>query len=81
MDKRAVKRNQIKRRVREVFRHKRTQFQNNADIVIIALSGAEKLDFGQISRQLIFLFYKSKLLKEKKLSSRKQRVVKESRKD
>jgi len=63
--KRAVKRNQIKRRVREVFRHARPRFDQHGDIVVIALVGASELDFGQISRQLTFLFYKSKLLKEK----------------
>lgn len=63
--KRAVIRNQIKRRVREVFRRARPKFNAHGDIVIIALAGASELDFGQISRQLTFLFYKSKLLKEK----------------
>jgi ribonuclease P protein component len=66
VDKRAVKRNQIKRRVREIWRLRRSKFQIKADMVVIALQGAAELDYGQINRQLTYLFYSSKLLKERK---------------
>lgn len=69
VDKRAVERNRIKRRVREVFRSKRPFFAKNADVVVIALQGAAGLSFDQISRQINYLFYKSELLEQKQPKS------------
>jgi ribonuclease P protein component len=69
VDKRAVARNAIKRRVREIFRSRRPFFVKKADVVIIALQGASELSFDQISRQINYLFYKSNLLEQKRPKS------------
>lgn len=66
VNKRAAHRNRLKRRVREIFRHLRPRIQGYNDIVVIALNGATELSNEQVSRELKYLFYKAKLLPEKK---------------
>lgn len=66
VNKRAVQRNRLKRRVREIFRHLRPRMQGRNDVVVIALNGATELSNEQISREIKYLFYKAKLLPEKK---------------
>ena len=64
--KRAVRRNRFKRRVREIYRREQSKFQSPSDLVVIALQGATELDFGKLSRELKYLFYRSGLLAERR---------------
>lgn len=54
--KRAVRRNRVKRRIREVFRHERPKFRKNRDIVIICRKGAEELSFEALEKDILQLF-------------------------
>lgn len=65
IDKRATRRNRLKRRIKEIFRVNRFKFQNHADVVIVALNGATEISFAQIRKDLLYLFYQSSLLKPK----------------
>jgi len=47
----AVDRNRVKRLVREVFRRNRGLFPADADVVVIARPGAEKLDYARVREQ------------------------------
>lgn len=62
IDKRAVKRNFIKRRVREFFRLNRSRISRPCDIVVIALRGAAELPRLEIPRELDKLFQRSREL-------------------
>ena len=62
VDKRAFRRNYIKRRVREFFRLNRHRIGCNSDIVVIALQEASKLSGLDISKELDKLFWRSKAL-------------------
>ncbi|MCB0335953.1 MAG: ribonuclease P protein component [Bdellovibrionales bacterium] len=53
VDKRAVKRNYVKRRVREVFRLHQAQLSKPFDIIVIARQNAQLCDYSEIKRQLI----------------------------
>jgi ribonuclease P protein component len=48
----AVRRNRIKRVVREVFRRNRELFPADCDVVLVARSGAERLDYGSVKDEL-----------------------------
>jgi ribonuclease P protein component len=48
----AVKRNRIKRLVREVFRRNRALFPRECDTVLVARPGAESLDYGAVVAEL-----------------------------
>ena len=63
IDKRAARRNRLRRRVKEVFRKFNTKFEYNADIVVVGLKSSTEVDFSQIKKDLIYLFYQSSLLK------------------
>jgi ribonuclease P protein component len=55
----AVRRNRIKRLVREFFRLNKESFQKGCDVVIIANRGAQDLVFRDIERELgNFIFVK-----------------------
>ena len=69
VDKRAARRNRLRRRIREVFRRERRTLLEHSDIVLIALKGATELSFDKIRAQMRYLFYQSGL----KLSSRSGR--------
>ena len=62
VDKRAARRNRVKRRVREVFRRHRARFTRTADIVFIALTGSPELSFLQTVKELKYLLYAAELL-------------------
>lgn len=57
LDKRAVVRNLLKRRVREVFRHNRHRLSENFDIVIIARKNAHEITFKEIGREILGALY------------------------
>lgn len=63
IDKRSARRNRFKRRVKELFRQNRSKFQFNADLVVVALNGATEINFEQIRKDLLYLFYQASLLK------------------
>lgn len=63
VDKRATRRNRIKRWIREVFRKERERFTEAADLVVIALEGAAELDFNQISWELRGVLMKAGILR------------------
>lgn len=48
----AVRRNRIKRVIREYFRLQKACFPQGCDVVIVAKKDAKKLDFGEIQREL-----------------------------
>ena len=53
VDKRAVVRNKIKRRLREIFRLKRGIFSKGFDIVIIARKNAADCNYREMERQIL----------------------------
>jgi ribonuclease P protein component len=48
----AVQRNRIKRVVREVFRRNRELFPRECDVVLVARSGADRLDYASVLGEL-----------------------------
>jgi ribonuclease P protein component len=48
----AVRRNRIKRVVREVFRRNRELFPSDCDVVLVARAGAERLDYGSVKDEI-----------------------------
>jgi ribonuclease P protein component len=52
IDKRAVRRNLIKRRVREVFRVLKGRFNRSLDVVVVARHGVQKLSFDGYSSEI-----------------------------
>lgn len=49
----AVKRNRLKRRLREVFRLELERFPADTDVVIVALPGSDRLSLEQIRHQVL----------------------------
>jgi ribonuclease P protein component len=49
----AVRRNRIKRLVREVFRRNRELFPVDCDVVLVARSGADGLDYASVLAELL----------------------------
>lgn len=62
LDKRAVARNKIKRRLREVFRSLLPEFVTHRDIVIIARQGSIELGMPEVRSEITSAFRKIKLL-------------------
>ena len=60
--KRAVRRNYIKRCVREVFRKNRESLKSRVEMVVIARNGAPELKYAQIEAELLKSMKKGKLL-------------------
>lgn len=53
LEKRAVMRNRIKRRIREVFRASREQFLEPIDVVVVARRGVQLCEFSDYQRELL----------------------------
>ncbi len=53
---RAVRRNRLRRRMREVFRTHRPAMQGGWDIVVVARPGAAELDFATVRGTLLALW-------------------------
>lgn len=53
IDKRAVVRNRIRRRVREIFRHYRADLKQPLDILVIARKAALSCPFSVMQRQTV----------------------------
>ena len=62
--KKASLRNKIRRRLREAIKEKREETRAGLDIVLVALPGFEKNEFGEVKKSLAELFLKAKLLKK-----------------
>jgi ribonuclease P protein component len=60
--KKAVVRNKLKRRMREVVRENLPKIKKGFDIVVVALPSSEKLDFKNTKEELLKLFSKAKIL-------------------
>ena len=56
IDKRAARRNRLKRRIREIFRKERTRMSLPAELVLIALSNAAELNYGNTEQEVLSLF-------------------------
>ncbi|MCB0360326.1 MAG: ribonuclease P protein component [Bdellovibrionales bacterium] len=65
VDKRAVGRNRVKRRVREFFRLFRHRLSFAADIVVVALSGSTNLTTEEIQRELGGVFRRAGLFPQR----------------
>lgn len=53
LEKRAVVRNLIKRRIREVFRVARERFSKPIDVVVVARRGVQLCEYSDYQRELI----------------------------
>lgn len=53
VDKRAVKRNKLKRRLREIFRLTHNKFKVPIDLIVIARNDATELTFAEVKRQIL----------------------------
>ncbi len=60
--KRAVQRNRLRRRIRELFRVFRSQLSRPIDLVVIARADATRLDLPEIERQIVGALQRKKLL-------------------
>ena len=68
VNKKAVVRNKVKRRLREIVRKKLPEIKTNVDGVFIAKKGIEKKDFIATEKTVDLLFRKAGLFNEKKHS-------------
>ncbi len=64
VSKRAVQRNQLKRRLRESIRPRVSEIKKGLDIILLATPGLEKKDFWEIKKTVNLLLKKSKCLRE-----------------
>lgn len=62
VDKRAVARNQLKRRMREAIRLRLNQIKPGFDVVLVADKRAKDLDFEGVTALIVRLLDKSRLL-------------------
>ena len=62
VSKKAVVRNKVKRRVREIIRQHLPQFKKGFDVIVFVLKGTEEKNFHEIKTALLNLFKKSFLL-------------------
>ena len=56
VSKSAVKRNQIKRWVREIYRVNKSKIPDDVKIIVIALTQAEKSSFNEVSKDILHIF-------------------------
>lgn len=65
IDKRAARRNRLRRRIREIVRRGKPRFSRPLDVVVIALGGSTELSFLDIEDQMVFLFRKAQAFTER----------------
>lgn len=65
VDKRAVVRNRIKRRIRDIFRVHKRYLMDGFDIVIIARKNAGRLTFDQCKQEILGALESKKLISKK----------------
>ncbi|HEY4599841.1 MAG TPA: ribonuclease P protein component [Cerasibacillus sp.] len=61
----AVKRNQIKRYLRQAFHELENDIQDTYDMIVIARQPTKNMEFHEIKKSLLHLLRKKKLLKKK----------------
>lgn len=66
IDKRAVVRNKLKRRIREAFRKFQDDILGSFDLVVIARQNATERSYQEIEDELLYLFRRAKCLKIRK---------------
>ena len=64
--KKAVLRNQLKRRLREIVRFKIPQIKKGIDVVLIAMSGFEPKDFWEIEEIVNKIFNRAGIMEKPK---------------
>lgn len=62
----AVKRNQIKRYIRQAFLELESELQNEYDYIIIARKPVSEMDFFEVKKSLIHVLRLAKVLRTKK---------------
>jgi len=72
VDKRAVKRNLFKRRVREIFRQYHKFLRSGFDIVVIARKDSAELPYSDLKKDLLWGWKKAELLDSSYLQENKQ---------
>ncbi len=60
----AVRRNKLKRRLREVVRSMLPHIKQGYDIVIVALPGAEEYNFWELQEIVLRAFQKARIIKQ-----------------
>jgi len=66
VSKKAVIRNRVRRRLREIYRQDKGKLKEGRDLVLVARVGAEALDFAETQATLRRLFKKAGLVKEER---------------
>ena len=66
IDKRAVVRNKLKRRLREFFRTSKKYFNKKYEMIIIGKKNSKDINFHEIHRELTRLFYLKNIFNAKK---------------
>ncbi|MEA3295604.1 MAG: ribonuclease P protein component [Patescibacteria group bacterium] len=62
ISKKAVVRNKVKRRLRNIVRKKIVEMKKNNDMIIIALAGIEKKTFKEIESGITEIFIKTEII-------------------
>ena len=73
VDKLAVARNLMKRRIREVFRRVRWQIRPGADIVVICLEGSSGVAYQQLYREILWALNRTGLIEPRESKTRRHR--------
>ena len=63
IDKRAVVRNKIRRRIKEIIRLNDKNFEKGFDVMFLVRESVKELEYSEIKEKLLKLFKKSGLLK------------------
>jgi ribonuclease P protein component len=58
----AVKRNRVKRRMKEILRRQRSLLRRNVDLVLVAHPGAAALSFSEMESEITGIMKKARLL-------------------
>lgn len=64
LEKRATRRNKLKRRLKEAFRQIRGKLRAPRDIVIVARRGAIELSAAEVKEELLSICLKAKIITE-----------------
>lgn len=62
--KKAVLRNKIKRRIKEILRKRETKLKRGKDLLFIALPGITQQQFSDMEKMIERMIFKSKILKQ-----------------
>ena len=65
VDKRAVARNKIRRRIREIIKLNNPNLKQDYDIMILTRESVKKLSYAEINKKLFYFFRKANLCLKK----------------